>query len=239
MNVLCIIPARGGSKGLKNKNIKPLLGKPLIGYTIEAALASKLIDKIVISTDDWKIAKAALLRRYHVEVIKRPRQYATDSAPIELALRHAVRYLQSSQRYRADIVVWLQANVPIRKNGSIDKVIRKLIKTSADSVVTVTEAGCRPENMKRLLHGNRVVHLARPKEIRRQEYKDKLYLLNGAVIAMTRKALMSSEGQKGAHVYLGDDIRCVTEERLYSFEVDDQLDFDIVKRLLTAGKRRM
>ena len=237
MNILCIIPARGGSNGLSNKNIMPLLGKPLIGYTIEAALESKLIDKTVVSTDDPKIARVAA--SYKVMTIKRPKRYATDSAPIELALRHAVRYLQTNQRYNADIVIWLQANVPFRVKGNIDKAIRKLIKTRADSVISITEVSCRPENMKRLLRGDKIAHLARPTEIRRQEYRNKkLYFLNGAIIAITRKALMDSEGLKGAHVYLGNDIRAIIEDRFYSFEVDDKLDFDILKGLVAVGKRR-
>lgn len=236
MNILCVIPARGGSKGLKNKNVKLLLGKPLIGYTIEAAIASKLLDKIVVSTDDGLIAGAA--RKYDIQTIKRPKEYATDSAPIELALRHAVRYLEKSEGYRADIIVWLQANVPIRKEGDIDKVIRRLIDTKADSAVTLTEVEHRPEIMKRM-NGDRVEHLARPKQIRRQEFRDKLYLLNGAVIAMTRGALMVSEGKRGAHIYLGKDIRGVIEERLYSVEVDNQFDFDMVKGLLTVRGRQL
>ena len=113
MNVLCIIPARGGSKGLRNKNIWPIFGKPLIYYAIKAAKDSKFANKIVVSTDDEETAKAA--RKYNIRVIKRPEQYATDSAPIELALRHAVEYLKNTEGDLADEVVWLQANIPIRK----------------------------------------------------------------------------------------------------------------------------
>jgi CMP-N-acetylneuraminic acid synthetase len=78
MNILCIIPARGGSKRLKDKNITPFFGKPIIGYTIEAALQSRLANKIVISTDDEKIARVAT--KYDIQVVKRPKEYSTDTA---------------------------------------------------------------------------------------------------------------------------------------------------------------
>src|SRR4030042_1764807 len=117
MNILCIIPARGGSKMPKDKKIIPVIGKPSSAYTIEAALQSHLANKIIISTDDEKIARVAM--KYDIQVVKRPKEYSTDTAPIEQALRHVVRLLKGEQGYLADIVVWLQANIPIRKKGQI------------------------------------------------------------------------------------------------------------------------
>ena len=236
MKILIIIPARGGSKGLKNKNIKPLLGKPLIAYTIYAACESKLADKIVVSTEDEKIAEVS--RNYGIQVIDRPVEYSTDSAPIEWALRHAVRYLEQNENQFADIIVWIQANVPIRKKGQIDNVIRKLIDTKADSVITVTEVTKRPEYMKKIVNGDKIIHLARPKETRRQEYKDKLYVADGAVLAMRREVLMKTEGLTGAHVYLGDDIRGIIEEPKYAIEIDEPFDFDVVEGLLLVEEKR-
>jgi N-acylneuraminate cytidylyltransferase/CMP-N,N'-diacetyllegionaminic acid synthase len=122
MNILCIIPARGGSKRLKDKNIIPLIGKPIIAYTIEAALQSHLANKIIISTDDEKIARVAM--KYDIQVVKRPKEYSTDTAPIEQALRHVVRFLKGEEGYLADIV-GIQANIPIRKKGQIDEVLRR------------------------------------------------------------------------------------------------------------------
>ncbi len=235
MNVLTIIPAREGSKGVKNKHIKQLLGKPLVAYTIEAALESKLTDKIVVSTDDKKIAKVS--RKYGIQVIDRPAKYATDTAPIEWALRHAVRYLERNERYFADIVVWIQANVPIRKKGQIDKVIQKLIDTGADSVITVTEVTQRPEFMKKMVSGDKIIHLAKPKKYRRQDYAEPLYVADGAVIAMKKDVLMKTEGMTGAHVYLGDDIRGIVEEPKYAVEIDEPFDFDVAEGLLIVEKK--
>lgn len=236
MKILIIIPARGGSKGLKNKNIKLLVGKPLIGYTIEAALESKLADKLVVSTEDEKIAGVS--RNYGIQVINRPVEYSTDSAPIEWALRHAVRHLEKEENYSADIVVWLQANVPIRKIGQIDNVVHKLIDTMADSTITVTEVTQRPELMK-MMNGDRVIQLAaKTKEIRRQEFGESLYIADGAVLAMRTEVLMKTEGMSGAHVYLGEDIRGIVEGAEYAIEIDEQFDFDVAEGLLIAKQKK-
>jgi len=233
MKILIVIPARGGSKGLKEKNIKPLAGKPLIGYTIEAAPESELADKIVVSTEDRRIAEVS--RSYGTQVVDRPVEYATDTAPIEWALRHAVRYLAENENYFADIVVWLQANVPIRKKGQIDNVIQRLIDTGADSVITVTEVTQRPEYTMRMVDGDRVASFAGGEEFRRQEFEP-LYIADGAVIAMKAEVLMRTEGMTGAHVYLGEDVRCIVEEPEYAIEIDDQFDFDVAEGLLIRKK---
>ena len=235
MNILIIIPARGGSKGLKEKNIKPLVGKPLIGYTIEAALESELADKIVVSTEDRRIAEVSM--GYGIQVVDRPAEYSTDTAPIEWALRDAVPYLAESQKYVPDIMVWLQANVPIRKKGQIDNVIQKLIDTGADSVITVTEVTQRPEFMWKKT-GDRIVKLTKAKETRRQELGEPLYIADGAVIAIKSDVLMNTEGLTGAHVYLGEDVRCVVEEPQYAVEIDDQFDFDVAEGLLLNRRSR-
>lgn len=236
MRIVIVIPARGGSKGLKNKNIMPLLEKPLIGYTIDAAKESSLADKIVVSTEDPEIAACA--EALGIQVINRPKEYATDEAPIEWALRHTVTTLQDTEGYSADIIVWLQANVPIRKPGQVDKAIQKLIDTGADTVLTVTTVTQRPEYMKRMVDGDRIEHMAVPKETRRQEYKENFYVADGAVIAIRTSALMQTEGLTGAHVYMGKDIRGIVEEPQYAIEIDDQFDFDSALGYLLVERMR-
>jgi CMP-N,N'-diacetyllegionaminic acid synthase len=236
MSILIVIPARGGSKGLPGKNIMDLLGKPLIGYTIDAARESELADRIVVSTEDAEITGVA--RSLGVQVVPRPPEFATDSAPIEEALRHAVTYLGKTEGYVPDIVVWLQANLPLRKKGQVDVVIRKLLSTGADSTITVTEVVKRPEYMKRMVEGDRILHQAVPKEIRRQDYREKLSVADGAVLAMKREVLMGTEGMTGAHVYLGEDIRGVVEEARYAIEIDDPFDYDTALGLLIVEQLR-
>jgi CMP-N-acetylneuraminic acid synthetase len=236
MTVLIVIPARGGSKGVPDKNVIPLLGKPLIGYTIEAARKSRLADHICVSTDDGKIAGVA--RDYGVQVIPRPPDLATDTAPIEWALRHAVRYLAETEDFSPDIVVWLQANVPIRKEGQIDAVIRKLMASGADSAITVTPARERLEWMKKLVDGDRIVHASRTGGFRRQDYPETLYIADGAVVAIRTEILMATEGLTGVHVYMGEDIRAVVEEARFAIEIDEPFDLEVAEGLLLIDARR-
>ncbi len=227
MKALCIIPARGGSKGLKNKNILPLFGKPLIYYAIRAAQESKLVNKIVVSTDDEKIASAA--QRYSVQVIKRPAEYATDSAPIELALRHAVEYLKNTEGYFADIIVWLQANIPIRKKRQVDNVVRKLISSKADSAVTVYPVTQLPQWMKRRDKKGFLLPLFKGAVKYRRQDVEPMYLLDGAIVAIRTAVLMNTKGKTGAHVFMGKKIAGIIQEREYTIEVDDKESFRLVK----------
>lgn len=228
MNILCIIPARGGSKRLKDKNITPFFGKPIIGYTIEAALQSCLANKIVISTDDEKIARVAT--KYDIQVVKRPKEYSTDTAPIEQALRHAVRFLEDEKGYLADIVVWLQANIPIRKKGQIDQVLREMISKGADSAVTVYPVSQYPQWMKRMDRNGLLSPFLKKTKTYRAQDVEPMYLLDGAVVAMKRSVLMRSENRSGVHTFLGKRmVGIVQDEQKYSVEVDDGEDLNLAR----------
>jgi CMP-N,N'-diacetyllegionaminic acid synthase len=228
MNILCIIPARGGSKRLKDKNITPFFGKPIIGYTIEAALQSRLANKIVISTDDEKIARVAT--KYDIQVVKRPKEYSTDTAPIEQALRHAVRFLEDEKGYLADIVVWLQANIPIRKKGQIDEVLGEMIRKGADSAVTVYPVSQYPQWMKRMDRKGLLSSFLKNVKTYRAQDVEPMYLLDGAVVAMKRSVLMRSEKRSGVHTFLGKRmVGIVQDEQKYSVEVDDGEDLNLAR----------
>jgi len=228
MNILCIIPARGGSKRLKDKNIIPLIGKPIIAYTIEAALQSHLANKIIISTDDEKIARVAM--KYDIQVVKRPKEYSTDTAPIEQALRHVVRLLKGEQGYLADIVVWLQANIPIRKKGQIDEVLRLMIRKGSDSAVTVYPVSQYPQWMKRMDRKGLLSPFLKNVKTYRAQDVEPMYLLDGAIVAMKRNVLMRSENRSGVHTFLGKRmVGIVQKDRKYSIEVDDGEDLNLVR----------
>ena len=233
LNVLGIIPARGGSKVVPKKNIRFLLRKPVIAYTILAAKKSMYIDRLVVSTEDKEIASVA--RNYNVEVIKRPKRISQDTSPIEDALRHAVRFLQRKENYCPDIVVWMHANNPVRKKGVIDRTISKLIRTGADSVVTIYEISQRPEWMKIIQKNRLKPYIPLPKEYRRQDLLP-LYLLDGAVIAIRKKVLMKTTGQSGAHRFLGKNIGFIIEEPIYSVEIDNQWDLLLAEFILSNLK---
>jgi CMP-N-acetylneuraminic acid synthetase len=140
--ILGVITARGGSKGIPGKNIKPLLGKPLIAYTIEGASASGAFDRIILSTDDAEIARVA--REYGCEApFMRPAELADDKAGHLGVVQHAVTELQKLDGYKPDYVMILQPTSPLRQPFHIKEAAELIIESGADSVLSVAEI---PEN---------------------------------------------------------------------------------------------
>lgn len=135
MNVLGVITARGGSKGLPRKNVTLLLGKPLIAYTAEAALASKRLSRRILSTDDEEIASIGTECGLEVPFL-RPAELARDDTPTAPVLQHAVKWL-SAQGDTYDAVCLLQPTNPFRRPEDIDGCIEMLQRTGADAVVTI------------------------------------------------------------------------------------------------------
>lgn len=125
---LGLIPARGGSKGIPNKNIRIIYGKPLIVWSIERALQSDLLDRVVVSTDSEEIARIA--DKSGAEIIMRPSELATDTASTQDVMLHAL------QQKPADILVLLQPTSPCRSQGLIDECIREFIENNYDSLAT-------------------------------------------------------------------------------------------------------
>ncbi len=126
--ILGVTPARGASKGVPGKNIRPLCGKPLIAWTIEAAKAARCLDRYVVSTEDLRIAATA--REFAAEVLARPAELATDEATTLSVLQQVLTQIP------ADIVVLLQATSPIRDPGLIDQCVERFQKSGADSLAT-------------------------------------------------------------------------------------------------------
>lgn len=126
--IIGITPARGGSKGIPRKNIRPTAGKPLIAWTIEAAKASRFLDRYVVSTEDVEIAKVA--KKYKAEVLKRPASLSADETPTMSVLQHAVKEIP------CDILVLLQATSPVRAEGLIDECVKEFLTNGYDSLAT-------------------------------------------------------------------------------------------------------
>lgn len=120
--ILAIIPARGGSTGIPRKNIRLLAGKPLIAYSIEAALESKYIGKVVVSTEDDEIA--AVSREYGAEVIKRPMGFAKNTSPMSYTVKHVLKYLKEKEKYIPEITILLQPTSPLRTLKTINSAIK-------------------------------------------------------------------------------------------------------------------
>lgn len=135
MDILAIIPARGGSKGIPRKNVLPLLDRPLIAHTICAAQDSRQITRVVVSTDDDEIALVA--RDYGAQVVMRPEELATDVARSEDALLHVLERLRVDEDYRPDLVVFLQCTSPLTSSDDIDGTIDTLLAKQADTALAV------------------------------------------------------------------------------------------------------
>jgi CMP-N,N'-diacetyllegionaminic acid synthase len=144
--VLAIVPARGGSKGLPGKNLRPLAGHPLIAYSITAGTQAKLVNRVICSTDSEEIAEVAL--RYGAEVpFLRPSEFAQDNSPDTEFFKHALEELAKSN-YRPDLIVHLRPTDPIRQKDLVDTGVQMLIDNpDADSVRTITEPGYSPYKM--------------------------------------------------------------------------------------------
>jgi len=153
MKVLALIPARGGSKGIPRKNIVKLGNRPLIAYSIEQALASYLINRVIVSTDDKEIAEIS--RKYGAEVpFIRPKEFAQDLSPDIDVFRHALTWLESNEGYVPDIVLNHRPVFPFRKVETINKAIELLVNTpEADALRSVCVPSQNPYKMWRIIDG--------------------------------------------------------------------------------------
>jgi CMP-N,N'-diacetyllegionaminic acid synthase len=229
--VLCIIPARGRSKGLPGKNIRPFLGKPLIAHSIAHAAAVAAIDRVVVSTDDQAIARAA--RRYGAEVpFMRPARLATGKASTVHVLRHALRYLKRSEGFDCEIVVLLQPTSPLRVPGDIERCIRLLLETRAENVVSVCSSAANPYfNLVERKPSGFVKLSKRGNFAGRQQAPDVLEI-NGAVYVWWTPVLMRSD-----RVVLGRTaVYSMPRER--SVDIDDRLDFDLALALAKRARSK-
>lgn len=138
--VLAVIPARGGSKGMPDKNILPLHGKPLIAYSIESAKQSKLISRLIVSTDSHRIAEVA--KSYGAEVpFMRPAELATDEALSADVVKHALKQMQSQLNIEFEYALLLQPTTPFRSAHDIDSALQQLFESRSESVVSIVSVG--------------------------------------------------------------------------------------------------
>jgi N-acylneuraminate cytidylyltransferase len=147
LEVLAIVPARGGSKGLPGKNIRPLLDHPLIAYSILAAQQSSLITRTIVSTDDDEIISVA--KKYKADVpFKRPTEFAQDLSTDFEVFIHALNWLKENENYIPDLIIHLRPTSPVRHIDLIDTCIKKMIDNSdADSLRVITQSPITPYKM--------------------------------------------------------------------------------------------
>jgi CMP-N-acetylneuraminic acid synthetase len=213
MDVLGLIPARGGSKGVPRKNLAPVAGRPLLDWTLEAARRAASLTRVVVSTDDDDVAEAAA----SVEVLRRPSALAEDDTPMVEVIRHAIVELAP------EVVVLLQPTSPLRTSADIDAVVRLLAESGADCVVSVVAVPhrYRPEALMDVVDG-RVV--ARGAARSRQE-KPVVFARNGPSILALRATRL------GEDLYEGDCRAYVMDERS-SLDIDTEFDLELADWLL-------
>lgn len=205
--ILAIIPARGGSKGIRRKNLQKLSGKPLIAHTIIAAKKTKSINKIIVSTDDKEIGKISKNNGAEVPFL-RPKQISKDTSSTIEVIKHALKFLQENQSYVPDIIILLQPTSPLRTSQLITKTINTLKKSKATSVITVSKITKHPYASYWLTN-----HFLKPfeknftKYSRRQEFPD-LFFPTGAVYTFwydTLKKFNSLHGPKIKPIVVHDE----------------------------------
>jgi CMP-N-acetylneuraminic acid synthetase len=217
MDVVALVPARGGSRGIPRKNLAPAAGKPLIGWTLDAARASRAVTRTVVSTDDDEIA--SLAGEHGVEVLRRPAELAGDETSMLDVVRHALGELAP-----IDALVLLQPTSPLRRAQHIDDCVALLVDSGADGVVSVVEVPHRFEPGSLMsMDGERLVRLGESAPIRQD--KPVLYARNGpAVLALRPDRL-------GDDLY-GGDCRAYVMEPRDSLDVDDAFDLELAGLLL-------
>ncbi len=233
--IIAIIPARGGSKGLPRKNIKVLSGKPLLAWPIEAAINSKYVDRVIVTTDDPEIAEIA--KQFHADVpFLRPSELADDSAPTSGAILHAIEYCESEQD-RYDYVLLLEPTSPLTEASDIDSAIEKLLQTEMTAIVGVSEVEeSHPEYCVEISADDRIKpyqkkSFSAPK--RRQELTP-LYYLDGnlylsEVKAYKEKLTFYHEKTLG---YVGESWKSVEVDTLFDFMVVETIinNIDLFKK---------
>jgi CMP-N,N'-diacetyllegionaminic acid synthase len=228
MEIIGIIPARGGSKGVPRKNIYPLCGKPLIAYTIEAAKGSGYLTRTILTSDSEEIIRVAL--EYNLEApFVRPKELARDDTPALAVITHAVNWLEENEGYRPDFIALLQPTSPLRNSKHIDEALGRLVKSDADCIVSVVSVphNYNPYSVMRLEKGYLKPWLEYNELSNIRQQKPVFFARNGAAIyAFTYECLMKKKS------LYGDKILPYEMGREASVDIDDMFDLRICEMLL-------
>ena len=222
---LCIIPARGGSKGIPKKNLRMLDGKPLIAWTVEAAKKAKLVDRVIVSTDDAEIA--AVSKQFGAEVVMRPAEISGDAASSESALLHVLDVMVQNESYKPDILVFLQCTSPLTLPEDIDGTIQAMLSSHADTTLAVTSFHYFLWRQDK--SGNAVgVNHDKSHRLMRQE-REHEYKETGSVYVMRTNGFLQARHRffGKTTMYVLPQIRCL--------EIDEPADLVLAEALLGQG----
>ena len=227
-HVVAVIPARGGSKGLPGKNRRVLNGKPLLAYSIEAAKACPLIDRVIVTTDDP--ALAAVAEEYGAEApFIRPPELAQDDTPTEPVLAHAIEWLEREEGYRTDIVVFFQPTDIFRKKPLVEQVVGRLLED--ESLDSVFAAYKTHKNFWRKQDG-KCVRLAPDISYGPRQKREALYREDTGLACATRARFIKQGRRLGDRVDL-----VVTDDVCTGVDIHDEFDFWMAEEILRQGKR--
>jgi CMP-N,N'-diacetyllegionaminic acid synthase len=226
MRILAIICARGGSKGVPNKNIRLLNGKPLIAYTIECAKKYTKFDRIIVSTDSPKIAEVA--KQYGADVpFLRPKELATDTSPKIPVLQHAVRYLEQEENDHYDLIVDLDPTSPLRIVEDIENCVNKMIGKNPNVVFSVTPAHKNPYfNMVEEKDGKVYLCKKLDRPITRRQDAPTVYAMNASIYVYKKDFLLNTDS-----VFSNNTMAVVMPEER-SIDIDRPIDFEFVEFLM-------
>lgn len=230
-NIITLITARGGSKGIPRKNLVVVGGKPLIAWTIEAALKSNFVDRVLISTDDEEIAQIA--KEWGAEVpFMRPAELAQDNSPHMPVVMHAIDWLNAHESKTFEQIVLLQPTSPLRTSEDIDNALNLLLEKKGDSVVSVSEACSHPYLVKRVSEDGRLEDfMPTPSGYLARQHLPPAYALNGAVYVVRRDVLVERQTfyTNRTYAYL------MPAER--SLDIDTPWDLHLADLILSELKR--
>jgi len=235
-SIMALIPARGGSKGLVGKNMRPVAGKPLIYHTFKAAKDSGVFDRIIVSTDDGNIARFA--RKSGVEVpFMRPKNIAGDKSPMIDSVRHALRWMEEKEEFVPSYVMLLQPTSPLRSAIDIRNVVAMLRKKKVTAVVSVTPVKHHPYWTKRIGSSGRMENFIKSKKsgARRQDLPA-VFALNGALYLVKTSVLLKTGSwmPRGAVAYVMPPERSVDIDSEWDLMVADLF----MRRIKRKNKRR-
>ncbi|MAJ13386.1 MAG: cytidylyltransferase [SAR116 cluster bacterium] len=225
--ILAITLARGGSKTVPKKNIKKILGKPLIAYTIEEVLKSKYIDDYIVSTDSKEIAKVSI--KYGAKVpFYRPKNISNDKAAPQDALYHGLTKYEKITKQKFDYILEIMCTNPLKNVSDIDKCIEKLHKTKADTVISVQRLfDHHPIRIKKI-ENDLIKDFVLPENerTRRQDLRPEAYIRNGSIYAISRLTLIEHKSKIGkiSRPYI------MPEER--SINIDEKIDFILAENII-------
>lgn len=234
MNATAFIFARGGSKGLPGKNIRPLGGKPLIAWSIEHALAVKRIERVIVSTDSEEIA--AVARRHGAAVpFIRPAELARDDSPEWLAWRHALTYLLDTEGALPEAMVSVPATAPLRLPLDIENCLDEYEKGDADMVITVTEAHRSPYFNMVKIQADGGVGLVIPPQSAIARRQDAPAVFDMATVAYVARP----EFVMTHHAAFDGRVRAVRVPAKRAIDIDTLLDFQIAEGLLNVREQKL